>query len=171
MRPAWQLALAVCGLGGCYQSLGAGYVQRFGAVPAGHSIEGQMTVAVGAMNGLDLAAPMGKLALAAGDWGFRYATLVGAMVVSEGDAVSALWRPGVGLVFGEERLTAAEEPRFYFGLGAEMDGGMLFELGGVFLELGARIGADLGLTGRGSAVFLGGFLALGFERGLGDLTR
>jgi len=123
------------------------------------------------MNELELAAPMAKLGLATGDWGFRFTDVVGAMVVTEGVG-RVFWRPGLALVFGEERERQAEDTRFYFGLGAEMDAGLLFEVGdGLFLELGGRVGGDLGVTGRGTAAFAGAFLAIGFERGLIDFSR
>lgn len=156
--------------GGCYQSLGAGYANRFGAIPEGHAFEVQYTVAVGAMNDLELAAPMAKVGLATGDWGFRLTDVIGAMVVTEG-AARVFWRPGLALVFGEERERRDEDSRFFFGLGAEMDAGLLFEVGeGLFLELGGRVGGDLGLTGRGTAAFAGAFIAIGFERGLFDFS-
>lgn len=162
---------AVCAAAGCYQSLGAGYGNRFGAIPEGHSLEVQYTFAVGAMNDLELAAPMAKVGLATGDWGFRFTDVVGAMVATEGVG-RVFWRPGLALVFGEERERRDEEPRFYFGLGAEMDAGVMFEVGeGLFLELGGRLGGDLGLTGRGTSAFAGAFVAIGFERGLFDLSR
>lgn len=161
---------AVVLAGGCYQSLGAGYANRFGAVPEGHSLEVQYTFAVGAMNDLELAAPMAKIGLATGDWGFRLTDVIGLMVTTEG-AEKVFWRPGLALVFGEERERPTEDSRFFFGLGAEMDAGVMFEVGeGLFLELGGRVGGDLGLTGRGTAAFAGAFIAIGFERGLFDFS-
>jgi hypothetical protein len=168
MSARWLLPLAT--LTGCYQSLGGGYTHRFGGVPEGHAGEVQYVVAVGAMNDLELAVPMGKIGFATGDWGFRLSNGLGAMVVTEGMA-RIFWRPALALVFGEERERRDEDSRFFFGLGAEMDGGLLFEVGdGLFIELGGRVGGDLGVTGRGTAAFAGAFLSLGFERSV-DFSR
>lgn len=165
------LALPFLSSPGCYQSLGAGYANRFAAVPDGDSLEVQYSFAIGAMNDLELAAPMAKVGLATGDWGFRLTDVIGVMVATEGEA-RAFWRPGLALVFGEERERPAEDSRFFFGLGAEMDAGVLFEVGeGLFLELGGRVGGDLGLTGRGTAAFAGAFIAIGLERGLFDFSN
>lgn len=163
--------LLLCVISGCYQSLGGGYISRSSGVPKGHAGEFHYVVAVGAINDLELAAPMAKVAFTTGDWGFRFADTLGAMVATEGMS-RVFWRPGLSLVFGEERKHRDEDSRFFFGLGAEMDAGLLIEAGEeLFVELGATVGGDLGLTGRGTAAFAGVFVSLGFERGLFDFSE
>ncbi len=162
------LWLSALGLGGCYQSIGAGYVHRF-AEHGGDGAEGYWQFTLGEDLHEDVIPGFLKTTVAGGKWGVRGAAVAGvAPSVDMSDGWSFFGRPGLAyLVVGHE--TPRGKDGTWVGVGLETDLGWRARVGeSNAIEFGLRGGADLSYTGNGSGAFAGAFLGFGwgadFER-------
>ena len=159
MRWSWLSFLA---LGGCYTSLGGGYVHRF-AEHGGHGAEGHMLFTVGDGVHEDFVPMYAKVTVAGGSWGVRGAAVAGiAPSVEVGDDVWFFGRPGLAyVVIGHE--SPRGEDGTWVGIGLETDLGLRFRIGDRHaLEVGVRGGGDISYTGDGSGAFVGAFVGVGW---------
>jgi hypothetical protein len=164
LRSLW---LASVLLGGCYQSIGAGYVHRF-AEHGGDGAEGYSQITLGEDVHDDVVPAYLKTTVAGGKWGVRGAGVAGvAPSFPIDDDWSFFGRPGLALlVIGYE---AQGRDGTWVGVGLETDIGWRARVGDTnAIEFGLRGGADLSYTGDGSGAFAGAFLGFGwgadFER-------
>lgn len=159
------LLIAALALGGCYQSIGGGYLNRFVGEPTGHGGEGHWV-----FTGADVAGahggvvPFGKFAASGGEFGFRAADTFGMMFSdSVGEQLLAFARPGLSLLVAGFDDDGRKEPPLWFGIGLDADVGVMVRTGDdFFVELGANLGADLGYAGLGTSLRAGVFVSLGW---------
>jgi len=149
---------------GCYQSIGLGYAPRVAGEPTGHGAGGHWL-----FTGEEVVADHGgagvvsKVEITAGPWGARFTDVLGVMLSDAlSDGVLSFVRPGVALLVMGIDDDGREEPPLWVGLGAEVEGGLLVRAGGVWVEIGGRVGGDLGYTGLGTALHAGVFVSLGW---------
>lgn len=169
-RPLF-LVLALALTTGCYQTIGGGYANKFAGDPIDRtgSHGGRIHYVLASDDAIKAegggASIHGKIDLQIGEYGVRASDAFGVMWTQAlSSHVRGFVRPSLDLVvLGVEEPPAGQKAGDPFvGIGADVEGGVLFDAGGPLIEVGLQLGGDVGYTGQGTGAYLALFVGFGW---------